>query len=299
MKLSLSPISFFWPKQQVLNFYADIAESTVDIVYLGETVCSKRRELSTRDWLDLAMQLREAGKEVVVSTMTLIMSESELSAARRICNNDDFIVEANDLGAIQVLSEWGRAFVCGPATNIYNLRALKLMARRGAKRWVMPVELSGACLTEMLEGARSDPDMAQMETEVFCYGHLPLAYSARCFTARHLGLSKDACGLSCIQYPQGITLRSQESQELFNINGIQTQSSRVHNLIGQVPNMREMGVDVLRISPMASGTLEVIQRYRTALNDDLEDIILADSECNGYWFGMPGKDSHTEQNADF
>lgn len=290
IKLSLSPIAFFWSKQQVLNFYAEIAESAVDIVYLGETVCSKRRELRSDDWIALAENLLDAGKEVVLSTLALIMSESELNTLRKLCKNGRFKVEANDLSAVNVLAEAGVAFVCGPSTNIYNVRTLELMSRKGATRWVMPVELSGDCLDNMLEGMQASSQISKMETEVFCYGHLPLAYSARCFTARHLQLSKDECAFSCIQYPEGITVRSQESEELFNINGIQTQSAHVHNLIGQIPRMKEMGVDILRLSPMSEGTAEVIKKYRDVLDGESAEIFLSDTECNGYWFGRPGKD---------
>lgn len=299
MKLSLGPIPFFWSRQHVMDFYAIAAESSVDIIYLGETVCSKRRELSAQDWLELAKDLSDAGKQVVLSTMTLIMSESELNASKRICQNETYLVEANDISAVQVSSELGRDFVCGPATNIYNLRTLELMCRKGAKRWVMPVELSGACLADMLSALQGSDELAELETEVFCYGHLPLAYSARCFTARYLGLSKDHCEFSCIQYPSGLTVRSQESQELFNMNGIQTQSAHVQNLIGQVITMRDMGVNVLRLSPMLEGTFEMLERYRSLLDGTSNEVFVSDAECNGYWFGRPGKDRILDMAIEF
>ena len=40
-RLSLGPISYYWPKDRVQAFYDEVAESPVDIVYLGETICSK------------------------------------------------------------------------------------------------------------------------------------------------------------------------------------------------------------------------------------------------------------------
>ncbi|MBD3646518.1 MAG: U32 family peptidase, partial [Pseudomonadales bacterium] len=45
MKISIGPIQYFWRRDDVFAFYEDIAQSRADIVYLGETVCSKRREL--------------------------------------------------------------------------------------------------------------------------------------------------------------------------------------------------------------------------------------------------------------
>lgn len=298
MKLSLGPIQFFWRKQDVYNFYAEASESCADIIYLGENVCSKRKELAFGDWLELAGQLQKSGKEVVLSTMALIMSESELSTLKRLCCNGKFMVEANDQSAVHVLSETGVPFVCGASLNIYNHRSLSKMSSLGASRWVMPIELSGNCLGDMLANYRMASDNT-IETEVLCYGHLPLAHSARCFTARHLKLSKDECGFSCIQFPAGIRLYSQEQQALFNINGLQTQSSNVQNLIGQIPSMESLGVNVVRISPIHGDTFSVLERYRSVLEGSSQEIALNDSECNGYWFGLPGKEVNQYDKAMF
>lgn len=68
MKLSLGPLQYFWPRERTLAFYRDAARWPVDIIYLGETVCSKRRELGTRDWIALGAELTESGKQVVLSS---------------------------------------------------------------------------------------------------------------------------------------------------------------------------------------------------------------------------------------
>ena len=72
VRLSLGPMPYFWPRAQTLAFYEAACEWPVEVVYLGETVCSKRRELRLRDWLSLAMLLQSVGKEVVLSSLTLI-----------------------------------------------------------------------------------------------------------------------------------------------------------------------------------------------------------------------------------
>lgn len=290
MKLSLGPILFFWPKQRVYDFYEEMLNTSVDVIYLGETVCSKRRELRTDEWLELASKLAESGKEVVISTMALLMSDSELSTLRRICSNTDLKIEANDLAAVNLLSNMKLPFVCGPTTNIYNGNTLSFMQQLGAERWVMPVELSGHCLESILREADRLGISDQLETEVFSYGHLPLAYSARCFTARYQELPKDNCQFKCIEYPEGVHVRSQEKQQLFNINGIQTQSAYVYNLLSQIPHMQALAVDVCRISPRLEGTADIIRRFRNAINGLSDEIPLQDINCNGYWFGKPGMD---------
>ena len=64
-KLSLGPILYYWPRDTVMSFYETIADTPVDIVYLGETVCSKRRLMRLDDWLQLAAMLQAAGKQDV------------------------------------------------------------------------------------------------------------------------------------------------------------------------------------------------------------------------------------------
>ena len=54
MKLSLGPLFYYWPRQTVVDLYEQIAAAPVDIVYLGEVVCSRRHELHLADWLELA-----------------------------------------------------------------------------------------------------------------------------------------------------------------------------------------------------------------------------------------------------
>ena len=291
MKLALGPILYYWERETTLSFYDQIAASPVDIVYLGETVCSRRHNLRSEDWLEVADKLAAAGKEVVLSSQALIESESDLKTLRRIAGNGKFMMEANDMGAVHLLSAAKLLFVAGPHINTYNPQTLALLAELGAKRWVMPVELSRAALCHM-QAARP----AGMETEVFAYGRLPLAFSARCFTARHHNLAKDDCQFRCMDYANGLTLNTREGQPFLALNGTQTQSASVYSLIGEITSLRETGVDVVRVSPQAFFTAKILKLFREVMDHRLPaqtamqqlTKLMPDRACDGYWHGRPG-----------
>lgn len=281
MKISLGPLQYYWPRQTTLDFYAAVATTPVDIVYLGETVCSRRHELRLDDYLDVATQLAAAGKEVVLSTLTLIESESDLKALRRTVANGSFAVEANEMGAVRLLAEGKIPFVAGPTLNIFNAETLGLLAGMGARRWIVPPEAG----RELLAGMR--PAMPKgVETEVFAFGRVPLAYSARCFTARRFNLQKDTCEFKCIDFPDGMTVKTREGEEFLSLNGIQTQSAKVYNLLADLPDLATAGVDVLRISPQSTGTAEVLAAFRAACEG--QPARLDGDYCNGFWHGRPG-----------
>lgn len=288
MKLSLGPILYYWPRQQVFDFYQAAAEWPVDVVYLGETVCAKRRELRLDDWIELANLLADAGKEVVLSSLALITAASERGALRKLCQNGRLRVEANDLTAVQLLSEQHLPFVCGHSVNIYNHRSLRHLQQEGMYRWVMPVELSADSLNGILEIASQDDPAPLPETEVFAYGRLPLAYSARCFTARYHNRGKDECGLICLSHPDGLRMNSQECEAVFQLNGIQTQSAAVCNLLEAWDDMQRIGVQLARISPQVEGTDRVIAAFHARRQGQLATLPTNEAWCNGYWHGQPG-----------
>lgn len=286
MKLSLGPVLFFWDRDTLMQFYADMAEQPLDIIYLGETVCAKRRSLSLDDWLGLARDMQQQSQaQVVLSGLTLVEAASELSSLKRMCGNGEFLVEANDMSAVHYLSQQNVPFVGGPALNIYNGQTLAEFIECGMTRWSPPVECSAQIISAALKQL-DELGVARPEVEVFAYGHLPLAYSARCFTARSENRPKDDCDLCCIKYEEGIPLLSQEGQALFTINGIQTMSAQINNLLADFPSLQAAGTDIARLSPRAQGMSEIITAWDSVRQGHLPP--LAVQGCNGYWHGRPG-----------
>ncbi|WP_313314237.1 U32 family peptidase [Pulveribacter sp.] len=288
MKLALGPLQYYWPRETVFDFYQAMAEAPLDIVYLGETVCSRRHELRQDDWLDIARMLQDAGKQAVLSTQVLLESTAEVAQMHKLARNGSFLVEAGDMGAVHNLT--GRQpFVAGAQLNLFNAESVAWMAELGACRWVAPVEM---CRDDLAALLQQRP--AGLQVEVFAYGRLPLAFSSRCFTARHYNRPKDDCGFACLEHPDGQLLATREAEAFLVLNGTQTQSARVHSLLGEIPQLQALGVDVLRLSPQSSGMQQVIAAFDAARRSGQAAPatslrpFMPEAPCNGYWHGRPG-----------
>lgn len=285
MKYALGPVLWYWPAATLAQFYQQVAASSADIVYLGEAVCSKRRATAFAQWMEMARALAGSGKQVVLSTLALLQSPSEVKELRRYVENGEFLLEASDMGTVNMAAARRLPFVAGPQLNVYNAQTLRLLLKEGMTRWCLPVEMSRDWLISLLQ--QCEEVRERFEVEVLGYGHLPLALSARCFTARAENRAKDDCQTCCIRYPQGRRVRSQEGQQVFVLNGIQTLSGYCYNLGNDLAGMRGW-IDIVRLSPQDQQTLALIDRFR-ANETGLAPLMLAHgSDSNGYWHRLAG-----------
>ena len=276
LALTIGPVLYHWPRQALMDFYAEVADSPAATIVLGDTVCSRRRELKADDWLGLARDLAAHGKEVVLATQTLIESEADLRLVRKFAEQHEFLVEAGDASALHALAG-KRPFVLGPHINVYSRAALVEHAALGATRWVAPVELALEALALVNPPADPvrNPRGEAIATEAFAFGRLPLAFSARCFTARHHGLNKDECEFRCMDDADGLLVASSEGQPFLVINGTQTQSAATQCLIAGGAALRAAGVSRLRLSPCANRFAEVMRTFEQVMNGaaDLQDAL--------------------------
>jgi collagenase-like PrtC family protease len=291
--ITIGPLLYYWPRNTLMQFYADLAESPADTIVLGEVVCSRRHEMKASDWIALGRELAAAGKEVVLATQALVESEADLRVLRRIAEQGEFIVEAGDASALSAVIDTDARFVLGPHINVYSRPALHEYAGMGALRWVAPVELPLADIGRINAGG------ALMPTEVFAHGRMPLAFSARCFTARHHRLSKDQCDFRCRDDDDGLLLSTTDGQPFLVLNGIQTQSAAQQCLIGERQALRDAGVSRVRLSPSSRRFTKIVDAFDGVMNrGESADAALIALDAlsppgglsNGFAHGRPGLD---------
>ncbi|RDV04950.1 U32 family peptidase [Undibacter mobilis] len=289
-EVTLGPVLFNWAPERWRDFYFHIAdEAPVEIVYLGEVICSKRAPLFEPHLEAVATRLAAAGKTVVFSTLTEVMSKLDRKLVESAGSGD--LVEANDASAFPYLQ--GRPHHVGPFINVYNERTLAVLARGGACNVCLPVEMPAAAIRTLAAAA----GRLDVTVEVQVFGRMPLALSARCYHARAHGRTKDSCQFVCENDPDGMVLSTLENKPFLTVNGIQTLSYDYLDLSGDLATLQDMGVRRFRISPHSCDMVAVASIFRAALDGridaqeahaQLEALRLQAPFSNGFFHGRVG-----------
>ncbi|SNY93889.1 Collagenase-like protease, PrtC family [Cohaesibacter sp. ES.047] len=295
-ELTLGPCLFNWSEDDWRDFYFRMAdEADLDLIYVGEAVCSKRLPFRNKILPEVLERLESAGKKVILSTLALVTTKPERKALQEQCEQDLLTVEANDLTALAFLKN--RPFVVGPYVNIYNEATIKSLTDRGATRFVLPPEVPAETAAELIRHA------PEPTYEIQVFGRLPLALSARCYHARLHHLSKDSCRFVCDQDPDGRAVNSLAGQPFLAVNGIQTMSYGVQLLLEELSTLAESGIGAFRLSPHTGDMVAVAKIFRAVMNTDMEpaearakiaELMPEHSFVNGYIHGQPGMHQITE-----
>ena len=99
-ELTPGPNLLNWAPDKWCEFYFRIAdEAPVSVVYLGETICSKRAPLFDDDYPAVSERLGAAGKTVVHSTLGETASKLDRGLVSDVCERTSDLIEANDASA--------------------------------------------------------------------------------------------------------------------------------------------------------------------------------------------------------
>ncbi len=289
-KLILGPLFFNWSPEKRRDFYFRIAdEAPVDEVYLGEVVCSKREPFFEPFLEEVISRLQKAKKEIIFSSLAMITLPRERAALEEKAKNA-FLIEANDVAAIQLLK--GKPFVIGPYITILNEGALGYLAAQGAKRIVFAAELTGKAMSSM------SAQFPKMETEAQIFGKQPLAIAMRCAHARAYGRDKDHCRKVCSLDEDGLMVQTLDKEDLWAVSGTQTLSAGTLVLAEEVHELQAAKITHFRLSPQDMDMVQVSRLYRDlldqkttpeALRAALKDMDKNMNFINGFYHGKEGR----------
>ena len=293
--LTLGPLAHNWPVEERRDFYFRVAdEAAVDAVCLGEVVCPKRAPFFDPHIDEVADRLIRAGKEVVFSTLALATGARDMAFVKEGAARTG-TVEANDLACVELLR--GRPHHIGPYVNVYSEDTARLLARLGATRICLPVELPAAAIAAI---AKDSP----AEIEAVAFGRVPLAMSVRCFHARSRGRRKDTCRFVCAEDKDGLAVATVEGEPFLAIAGCHILSHAYVNLAGEMAALHAMGVNRFRLLPQAVDMIAATDIFRRLLDGRIDGaealaalrpLVPADvGFANGFVHGRPGEDCVTE-----
>ncbi len=268
--LSLGPVFYLWDGPKWRDFYFRIADETpIQYVTVGEIICSKRQHFVEPYLAAVVERLEAAGKNVLLASPALVALERESQHVRNLVRDSDHLIETNDLSALGLLN--GRPHAVGPFINVYNAATARLLAARGATSICLPPELPMASVTDIIAGTPG------VDFEIFAFGRVPLALSARCAHARSKGHTKDNCQFVCGEDPDGLPVRTLDRQPFLALNGIQTISHTCQALLGELGELRNAGIARIRLSPQDCDMVAVARLYEDVLASriDPEDALAA------------------------
>jgi O2-independent ubiquinone biosynthesis protein UbiV len=288
--LTLGPLMFNWAPERWRDFYARIAdEAPVERVCIGEVVCSKRLPFIVDEFAAAVERLQRGGKAVLMSSLALPTLPRERRQAAELLAIPGITVEINDLSALPHLG--GRPFAVSPLINVYNEGTVEFLKSCGATLICLPPELpldNIAALAPLTEG---------VTFEVWAFGRVPLAISARCYHARVHGLAKDSCQFVCGEDPDGLPVDTLDGEHFLAVNGVQTMSHTYADLLGDLDALRRAGIHALRLSPHSCDMVRVAGIYRDAAKGRcgpaearrrLSAELPAATFSNGFLHGEPG-----------
>lgn len=80
---------------------------------------------------------------------------------------------------------------------------------------------------------------------------------------------------------------SQEQQQVFVLNGIQTMSGYCYHLGNELTKMKGL-VDIVRISPEDADAFTLVDRFRANEAGLAPFALQGQHDCNGYWRRVAG-----------
>ena len=213
-----SAVLFHWPKEQIVDFYARLAdEAPVERVVLGELVCSKRLPFYEQALPDGDRAAATAGKRVAMTSLALPTLPRERAAARELFRSASRSTQ-RPLGALGAADD--QRVLDRPADQRLQRGDARLSRPPGARRFA-------AARVAFRVSSRSLPSAASragVAVEVWAFGRAPLAISARCYSRARSRTCEGFMPVCLWRGSRRPAVRTVDGRDFLAINGVQTLS---------------------------------------------------------------------------
>lgn len=264
MEISIGPVPTNHGEKRLWQFYEEVAGlPAVKRVYVGEVACTKRDVFDRNLLLKVTDLLEEKGKEVVFSSFVLPTNQQDLDRNFTLAKTVKE-VEVNNFGMLQLLQErfYKKPFIIGPFLNCYNLNTVRYLIDLGADHLVLDPDIEVPTIVQIAQSG-------QISMEVIGYGHLPLGFSGRCYTALAFGDSRATCRFSCYRVYE-MPIATQEEQPLFLVNGPSVSSLNITCLLHRVNDLKRLGIKFLRILPVLDKVTEIVEVFDQVIKGEMQ-----------------------------
>lgn len=228
------------------------ADAGADIIYIP---VSKFEELTAPENAEKLDDL-EAERVELVFRVPLINHDSELNELKPLLEkvrDAGFSIACSDLGAAQLAKELSIPFVAGKEFNIFNAFTASTFYQAGACRLMLSSELNLSEIKNVCETLHACGETGQ--TEIFVYGRELMLITEN-------DLLKPLIDRKIVRIDSEVLLVDQEGSE-FPVKRLGTRTliynSKVLDMLKYVKNLKEYGVDVIKLDLSLNTDAEIIE----------------------------------------
>ena len=252
MSIIIDSTPFHWDRASTLAFYDNAAELAADTFVLGDTLCAANSVLSWEEWQTIGNQLKQAGKQVIYSTMAFHKAHMSVAKLHKLIVNGDTPLEiaSNFMLLMRRDSRAITAFCTAREMDVTNEYRCQQLMNSGAM--FIPIHTS-ADIKQVQKSIDRLSNYTCVNFDVMVHGDLSLENLPECqFNPDDSG--KEAHEMLC---PAG--------KEVAHWNQ-QHPPQQVFDLADHIATLKQSRVSFFRIKPTQADMHAIVERYAQLIN---------------------------------
>ena len=251
MPIIIDSTPFHWDKATTLAFYESATELAADTFVLGDTLCAANSVLSWEEWQAIGAKLKQAGKQVIYSTMAFHKANMSVAKLHKLIVNGDTPLEiaSNFMLLMRRDSRAISAFCTAREMDITNEYRCQQLMNSGAM--FIPIH-TAADIKQVQQQIDKLSSYTCVNFDVMVHGDLSLENLPECqFNPDDSG--KDAHQMVC---PAGKEVARWEQKQ---------PQQQVFDLADHIDTLKQSRVSYFRIKPTQADMQEIVDRYASLI----------------------------------